>query len=804
MSPAKNRKEKYETVRREEYELPVWEIGTSVVLPLCKEYIEIKEYTDLELLGASRKYEGRVFVMQSTHNEYVPSDVFGLADIIEKYDSIKIGTVCEIKDIIRNDDDSYDAVLIGISRAVCVDIRSEGSRRFGRVFCLGEIEPETDAAFERCKIFKKRILQMLKQYSKSFFRVVGRSKSSAALSNIENLSEFSFKAAQFAEFEPFVYAYILRCDSLERRLEKITAALYEELQYLSLSDRILEDVQRTLSKQQKEMFLREQMRSIQRELGDDEASEADIMTDRLNELAPYMSSGTAEKIMYNITKLRRMQSMSPDYQVLRSHVDFLLDLPWEKPEQEEISLSRVREILDRDHYAMDKVKQRIVEYMAVKTMKNATARSIICLFGPPGTGKTSVVKSIAEALGRKYVRISLGGVHDEAEIRGHRKTYVGAMPGRILTAIKNAGTRNPVVLLDEIDKMNTEAKGDPASALLEVLDKEQNNAFRDNYAEVPFDLSEVLFITTANSLDTVPEPLKDRLEIIELTSYTESEKFEIAKRHLIPAQIAEHGLKKSSVAITDGAVLKIINGYTCEAGVRQLEREIASLMRKTICILREQGKRSYRINEARVEEMLGACRTFRHFDTSADSTGVGSVYGMAWSPVGGHLLPVDVNVLDGSGRIETTGLIGDVMRESAQAALSYIRSRSAEFNLPRDFYRTKDVHLHVPEGATKKDGPSAGVTITTAMFSALTGIPVKKSVAMTGEVTIRGEVLAIGGLKEKSLAALKAGISTIIVPANNHSDVLELPEAVKNGMNIVEVKNIDEVFAVALANDGKQ
>ena len=448
---------------------------------------------------------------------------------------------------------------------------------------------------------------------------------------------------------------------------------------------------------------------------------------------------------------------------------------------------------------MEKVKERIVEYMAVKTMKNATARSIICLYGPPGTGKTSVVRSIAEALGRKYVRISLGGVHDEAEIRGHRKTYVGAMPGRILSAIKNAGTMDPVVLLDEIDKINGDYRGDPGAALLEVLDKEQNATFRDNYAEVPFDLSQVLFITTANSLDTIPAPLRDRLEIIELTSYTDEEKLQISKRHLVPKQILEHGLRKSQVSVTDGAIMKLVNEYTMEAGVRSLERQIASLMRKTICILQEKNKKSYRINEERVYEMLGAGKAVHRFNTSADHLAVGTVNGLAWTSVGGTLLQVDVNVLEGTGKVEITGSIGDVMKESAKAALSIIRSRAEEFNIPSDFYKTKDIHVHIPEGATPKEGPSAGVTLTTAIISALTGIPVKQCVAMTGEVTIKGDVLAIGGLKEKSLAALKEGVSTIVVPEENRPEEAELPEEVKKGLKIVFARKIDDVFAVALA-----
>ena len=781
-------------------ELPLWDIGNTVVFPTCREYVEIKEYADVELLNSARKFEGKVFVLPQTSGEVVTekANAHGVT-VEEKYSDVKIGTICEIKDVVRNDDDTYDAILQGMERALCLETLENGNRRMALVAILDDELPLTRADVEKCKVYRKRIVQLLKEFSKKFFRVVGRTKSIAALNNIENYAEFCYKAAQFAELEPRANIKVLKCDDLVTRLETVTAIIHEEMQYLNLSDKILEDVQHTLSRQQKEMFLREQIRAIQRELGDDEASEADMMEDKVYELIHAMPEDTSDKLLAIISKLRKLSPMSPDYQVMRAHAEFLLDLPWGKTTGGEVSLSKVKEILDRDHYAMEKVKERIVEYMAVKTMKNATARSIICLYGPPGTGKTSVVRSIAEALGRKYVRISLGGVHDEAEIRGHRKTYVGAMPGRILSAIKNAGTMDPVVLLDEIDKINGDYRGDPGAALLEVLDKEQNATFRDNYAEVPFDLSQVLFITTANSLDTIPAPLRDRLEIIELTSYTDEEKLQISKRHLVPKQIAEHGLRKSQVSVTDGAIMKLVNEYTMEAGVRSLERQIASLMRKTICILQEKNKKSYRINEERVYEMLGAGKAVHRFNTSADHLAVGTVNGLAWTSVGGTLLQVDVNVLEGTGKVEITGSIGDVMKESAKAALSIIRSRAEEFNIPSDFYKTKDIHVHIPEGATPKEGPSAGVTLTTAIISALTGIPVKQCVAMTGEVTIKGDVLAIGGLKEKSLAALKEGVSTIVVPEENRPEEAELPEEVKKGLKIVFARKIDDVFAVALA-----
>ena len=582
------------------------------------------------------------------------------------------------------------------------------------------------------------------------------------------------------------------------RLSETAAILYRLTGYAEIEESILQKTGKSITEQQRESFMREQIRIIEEELGDDEAGECDMLEDKLDTLKPYLTEGAYERIDKEISRLRRLSSASPDYSVLRMHIDFLLGLPWEPTDLPEIDLKEVRRVLDRDHYGLQKVKDRIVEFMAVRTMKKATTAGIICLFGPPGTGKTSIVRSISEALGREYIRISLGGVRDEAEIRGHRKTYIGAMPGRILTAIEKAKTKNPVILLDEIDKLCGDFRGDPASALLEVLDKEQNKAFTDTYAEVPFDLSGVLFITTANSLDTIPEPLLDRLEVIELSSYTENEKMEIAKRHLIPKQAKEHGLSKNAVTIKDSVVKKLINEYTREAGVRSLERHIAALMRKAITVMKTENRRSVTVNDDVLFKMLGAGHAIHRFETGSDKAVIGSVNGMAWTSVGGVLLTVEVNVFEGSGKLEVTGLIGDVMRESAVAALSYIRSRSSYFGLSSDFYKTKDIHVHVPEGATPKDGPSAGVTIATAILSALAGIPVRQSVAMTGEITIRGDVLAIGGLKEKTLAALKEGITTVLVPSENSADIAELPDEVKNGLDIITVKTVDEVFDIAL------
>ena len=709
------------------------------------------------------------------------------------------GVVAEIRHIdFKEKFATVDLIVSGLGKALCRELSVEPDLRTGILATVRMMQPDVSGEKgQNLPAARRMVMRALRSYSKYAERIDGIKISPPEFQAEFDNSTLCYRIAAELDFDYEDIKKLIVSPSVYERLVETTAVLNRLTNYAEIEESILQKTGRSITEQQRESFMREQIRIIEEELGDDEAGECDMLEEKLNSLQPYLAEGAYERIEKEISRLRRLSSVSPDYSVLRMHIDFLLGLPWEPTELPDVDLKEVRRILDRDHYGLQKVKDRIVEFMAVRTMKKATTTGIICLFGPPGTGKTSVVKSISEALGREYIRISLGGVRDEAEIRGHRKTYIGAMPGRILTAIEKAKTRTPVILLDEIDKLCGDFRGDPASALLEVLDKEQNKAFTDTYAEVPFDLSGVLFITTANSLDTIPEPLLDRLEVIELSSYTENEKMEIAKRHLIPKQAKEHGLSKNAVTIKDSVVRKLINEYTREAGVRSLERHIAALMRKAITVMKTENRRSVTINDAVLFKMLGAGHAIHRFETG-DKAVIGSVNGMAWTSIGGVLLAVEVNVFEGSGKLEVTGLIGDVMRESAVAALSYIRSRSDAFGLSGDFYKTKDIHVHVPEGATPKDGPSAGVTIATAILSALAGIPVKQSVAMTGEITIRGDVLAIGGLKEKTLAALKEGISTVLVPEENSADVAELPEEVRNGLNIITVKTVDEVFGLAL------
>lgn len=787
--------------------IPVLFIDDNIPFPKVDTDLVITDIVDVAVLSSTENANRRVFVLPiAVKDDYraseTPDEAATNGEALLLENVRKTGVVCEIINIKHSAEREFVVTFRGICKAKINEYDTDSDNAPGIVVAglMPIFEPElTDDEVKLATVYKRNIVKLYRQFQAKKPAIGETPESVSTFLKIRDFDEFAYAVCSTLDLDPSMQEDFINCENVIERLALLEKYVSNELEFVSIQLKILEKASNNLSQQQKEVFMREQIHVIEEELGDDESGDYNELKKLLEANKPYMSLSTFEKLGKELDRMRRLSSMSADYPVSRQHLDFLLNLPWKKTEQQPIELVKIREILDRDHYGLEKVKDRIVEFMAVKTMKNATANGTICLFGPPGTGKTSIAKSISEALGREYVRISLGGVRDEAEIRGHRKTYVGAMAGRILTAIEKAKTNNPVILLDEIDKLCGDFRGDPASALLEVLDREQNKEFVDTYAEVPFDLSDVLFITTANTLDTIPSPLLDRLEVIELSSYTEREKIEIAKRHLIPKQIKEHGVTKTAVKIKDDAIVKLINEYTCEAGVRSLERQIAALIRKAICTIKTDGVKSVTINGEKLVGMLGAGRAIHRFDTDEKTTAVGMVNGLAWTSVGGVLLNVQVNVLEGGGKLEITGLIGDVMKESATAALSYIRSKYSEFGLPVDFYKTKDIHIHVPEGATPKDGPSAGVTITTAIVSALTNTPVRQSVAMTGETTIRGEVLAIGGLKEKTLAALKEGIKTVIVPAENIADVKELPEAVTNGMEIKMVKNIDEVLRIALA-----
>lgn len=582
-----------------------------------------------------------------------------------------------------------------------------------------------------------------------------------------------------------------------KRLQLVNEILTHELDVISLEVEMEKKVRDRVGRVQKDMILREQVKVLQHELGDDGDEEIQEYTEKIEKLR--VSEEIEQKLMKEVARLSKQPFGSAEASVIRNYLDTCLEMPWGRETKERANVDKARAILDRDHYGLDKVKERILEHIAVRQIHPGAKGKIICLVGPPGVGKTSIAISVAKAMNRKLCRISLGGVRDEADIRGHRKTYIGAMPGRIVEGLIRSGSMNPLLVLDEIDKLGNDMRGDPASALLEVLDSEQNGTFRDHFLEIPVDLSRVMFITTANTMDTIPRPLLDRMEVIELGSYTDEEKVEIAHRHLIPKQLKEHGLQKRQLSISDDAIRRIISGYTRESGVRVLEREIGAICRKTAMKIAAKDVKRVSVTQDGLKEFLGVVRYTDSMYLRQNEVGV--VNGLAWTQVGGEILEVEVNVMDGSGKLELTGNLGTVMQESAKTALSCLRSRCEQLGIEKDFYKTRDIHIHFPEGAVPKDGPSAGIAITTAMLSALTGRKVRRDVAMTGEVTLRGRVLPIGGLKEKTMAALRSGVGTVIIPRENEKDLEEIDQTVRMKLHFVAVDAVEEVFSAALVTD---
>ena len=593
---------------------------------------------------------------------------------------------------------------------------------------------------------------------------------------------------------------LLEAVNLSERYEQLCLLMNKEIEIMRFKRELQQKVKAHVDKGQREYLLREEMKVIREELGEDNTfSDADHFTEEVQKLKA--SKEVKEKLNKEISRFRNMGMNSSESAVLRGYIETMLELPWDKASRDSSDLKRAEAILNEDHYGMEKVKERVLEYLAVRILTKKGSSPILCLVGPPGTGKTSIARSIARALNKKYVRISLGGVRDEAEIRGHRRTYVGAMPGRIATGMKQAGVKNPLMLLDEIDKVSSDYKGDTSSALLEVLDSEQNNRFQDHYVEIPMDLSEVLFIATANDVQTIPRPLLDRMELIEVSSYTENEKVHIAREHLISKQMEKNGLKEGQLTISPKALEDLINSYTREAGVRQLERKIGEVCRKAAREILEKKKKSVKLTENNLEKYLGKARY--HYDMANETDEIGIVRGLAWTSVGGDTLQIEVNIMPGKGEISLTGQLGDVMKESARTGLSYIRSVSDRYGIDKAFFGEHDIHIHIPEGAVPKDGPSAGITMATAMLSAMTGIPVYAHVAMTGEITLRGRVLPIGGLKEKLLAAKNAGIRTVIVPEKNRRDVEEISAEIKKGLDLVYAEQMEDVLKIAFHGETK-
>ncbi|WP_298271664.1 endopeptidase La [Geobacter sp.] len=702
-----------------------------------------------------------------------------------------VGTVAMIMRMLKLPDGRVKILVQGLAKGRIVEFVND--RPYFSVRIERIVEPATEESLETEALMRAVKEQLSKIVS------LGKVISPEVLVIVENMQEPGSLADLIAS------NIGLKVDDAQRlleiidpleRLQKVNELLSKEHELLDMQAKIQSAAKEEMGKSQREYFLREQLRAIQQELG-----ETDARAEEINELRKAidqakMPSPVEKEALKQLGRLEQMHPDAAEAGMLRTYLDWLVELPWGKSTKDVLDIGRAREILDEDHFYLEKIKERILEFLAVRKLKKKMKGPILCFVGPPGVGKTSLGKSIARAMGRKFVRISLGGVRDEAEIRGHRRTYVGALPGRIIQGLKQAGSNNPVFMLDELDKLGSDFRGDPSSALLEVLDPEQNHMFSDHYINLPFSLSNVMFVATANQMDTIPGPLLDRMEVISLAGYTEEEKLEISKRYLIPRQTKENGISEKQISFTDEAIRTIIAKYTREAGLRNLEREIGSVCRKVARKVAEGETRHFRITPAGVAKYLGPAKFIREVEMEKNE--IGTVTGLAWTPVGGEVLFVEATTMNGKGGLTLTGHLGDVMKESVQAALSYIRSKAREFHLPDDFLSGVDIHVHVPAGAIPKDGPSAGVTRATALVSALTRTPVRKDVAMTGEITLRGKVLPIGGLKEKMLAAIRAGIKTIVIPEQNRKDLEEVPKHILKKVNVVTAKVIDDVLKVAL------
>ncbi|WP_294950640.1 endopeptidase La [uncultured Eubacterium sp.] len=753
-----------------------------VVYPGMTLHFDVGRKKSIKALNTAMENDQLIFLVAQTDpsiDDPTGDDVFG------------VGVVCEVRQMMKIPNSSnYRVIVKGIQRATLIDMFLDNGYFNATIenahIIKADYNEQNEAYVRLLKKEYEEYASMFKKISNDVVTTIIETESVGELCNIvcEN-SFFSYKDKQ-SILEEF--------DETEC-IKKLLLLIKKEITTLHLEAEIQEKLQKEVDKNQREYYLREEMKVISDELGEGEnpAEEADEYRNKISSLK--CDDKIKDKLYKECDKLMKMPSGSHEGTVIRTYLDKCLQIPFGKYSKDRINLKQSRSILDKDHFGLDDVKDRITEALAVLKRSSELAGQIICLAGPPGVGKTSIVKSLAKSMNREYVRIALGGVHDEAEIRGHRRTYIGAMAGRITEALISAKTMNPIILLDEIDKVGSDYKGDPASALLEALDPEQNSTFNDHYIDFPLDLSKVLFITTANDTSLISAPLYDRMEIIELSSYSPDEKFNIAKKHLVKKEILKHGLTPAQLKISDSALHKIIKSYTREAGVRGLEKQIAALCRKA-CMELESGKQCLRINEKNLSKYLGIEKYDEDIIPSSNQIGV--VNGLAWTQVGGTMLPIEVSALNGTGKIELTGNLGDVMKESAKIAVSFIRSQADKYFLDSDFYKTKDIHIHAPEGAIPKDGPSAGLAITTAILSELSGIPIKHNVAMTGEISLKGNALAIGGLKEKSMAAYKAGCDTIIIPKDNLKDLTKISDEVKNNVNFVSVSSFDEVAKVAL------
>ena len=775
-----------------DHELPLIPLRGLAIFPYMILNFDIGREISLKALDQAMMDEELIFLTSQKEAE---------VDEPGEEDFYHVGTICKVKQMIKLPGDTVRVLVEGVSRGRVKKIEQEDG--YFRavieeiVFDSDNLDSETEVEIEA---FVRNVFDAFEEYINIGNRV--SPEILISLADIEDVDRFIDTIAANIYLKSSQKQEILEEFDIRKRLELIYSILLEEIDILKIEKKITLRVKKQMNKVQKEYYLREQLKAIQKELGEEEDinSEADEYREKLKKIkAP---KTTKEKIEKEIDKFSKISSMSPDVSVCRNYLDTIFSLPWNKETKDKLDITKAKDILDEDHYGLEKVKERILEYLAIRTLAKSLKGPIICLVGPPGTGKTSIVKSIARALNRKFVRISLGGVRDEAEIRGHRRTYVGSIPGRIINGVKEAQTKNPVFLFDEIDKMAADYKGDPASAMLEVLDPEQNKDFVDHYLEIPFDLSKILFVTTANSLGNIPRPLLDRMEVIEVSGYIEEEKLNIAKKYLLPKQIKEHALKENFIKIDDETLRSIINHYTREAGVRTLERTIGKICRKVAKkYVEDPTLEEVVINKSDLETYLG--KDMFKYQLAEVNPQIGLVNGLAWTEVGGVTLEVEVNVLKGKGEIVLTGKLGDVMKESAKTGISYIRSIVDKFDIDPEFYKTNDIHIHIPEGAVPKDGPSAGITMALAVISALTKRPVPGNIAMTGEITLRGRVLAVGGVKEKLLAAHRAGITKVLIPKECEADLDEIPENVKEKMEFVLVEHMDEVLEQALLKSGE-
>jgi ATP-dependent Lon protease len=774
--------ESKKTIKRQV--LPLLALRGLTVFPYMTLHFDVGREKSVKALEEAMSNNQLIFLVTQKD---ASDDSPGEADIY------KVGAISRVKQLLKLPGDTIRVLVEGVNRAEIVEYTQ--TEPFFMAEVVEKIYAVDTNSNTEIEALKRRILSTFEDYARLSGKITPETVQSfvsiddpGQLSDMVTASIF-LKVEQKQEILNEFYPVL--------RLEKLLNILTNEIEILEIEKNINAKVRKQIDKTQKEYYLREQLKAIQNELGDKDGVAAEVEDYREKLSKAGLPEEAYKKVNKELDRLLKMPSGSAEGSVIRTYLDWIFDLPWSKATEEVIDLKRAEEILDEDHYGLEKVKERILEYLSIRKLKNSLKGPILCLVGPPGVGKTSIAKSIARALNRNYVRMSLGGVKDESEIRGHRRTYVGSMPGRIVAAMKQAGSKNPLMLLDEIDKMSSDYRGDPASAMLEVLDGEQNFAFRDHYLELPFDLSDVMFLTTANNLDTIPRPLLDRMEIISISGYTEEEKVSIAMKYLLPKQIKAHGLRPSSVKIDEPVIRDIISFYTREAGVRNLERQIATVLRKAARTLVSTNRKRISVTTGNLEKILGT-RKFRH-DKANEKDEVGLATGLAWTPVGGETLSIEVTLMKGNGKLELTGQLGDVMKESAKTAISFIRSRAEQYCLDKDFYSKNDIHIHVPEGAIPKDGPSAGITLATALVSVLTGIPVRRNVAMTGEITLRGRVLPIGGLKEKVLAAHRAGIDTIVVPFANKGDLDEIPENVRKKLKFVFAADMDTVLDTTLS-----